>query len=105
MAIERVYIVPFLRPVGEVRMIADSFEGDFVGETSSGIVARYIGNADPSVAGRRVSTAFGRRGRGTRWKTDEAALSPTTSIILMVAITVGLAILLYFMVLWTNPGH
>jgi len=41
----------------------------------------------------------------TSRKTDDAALSPTASVILMVAITVGLAILLYFMVLWTTPGH
>ena len=36
---------------------------------------------------------------------DESALSPGTSLILMVAITVGLAILLYFVILWvgSNP--
>ena len=38
-------------------------------------------------------------------KTDESAMSPSTSMILMVAITVGLAILLYFMVLWSGPNH
>lgn len=153
-------------------MIAESVQGELVGETSSGIVAQPIRNADRSAAARRVRTEIGRQEGGTRrrlvttlaeillgagilsiglkfasywdhwvffptvpnlldsvvlaiaaawllsrgirgwysqvWtsqKTDEAAMSPTTSIILMVAITVGLAILLYFTVLWTTPGH
>lgn len=172
MAFERVFIAPLLRPVGEVRMIAESVQGELVGETSSGIVAQSIRNAVRFSAARRVTTEVGRRERGTRqrfvtimaeillgasilsiglkfasywdhwvffptipnlldslvlaiagalllsrgirgwysevWtsrKPDEAALSPATSLILMVAITVGLAILLYFMVLWTTPGH
>lgn len=86
-------------------MTAESVEGDIVGNRSSGTAARLIGNADPSAAGRRMWSAFGRREQGTRRRPDEAGLSPTTSVILMVAITVGLAILLYFMVLWTTPGH
>ena len=169
---ERVFIAPLLRPVGEVRMIAESVQGELVGETSNGIVAQYIRNADRSAAARRGRVEIGRQEGGARrefvtilaeillgagilsiglkfvsywdhwvffpmipnlldsvvlaiaaalllsrgirgwyaevWtsrKTDEAALSPTTSLILMVAITVGLAILLYFMVLWTTPGH
>lgn len=172
MAFERPFVVPFLRPVGEVRMIAESVQGELVGETSSGIGEQSDRNADRSAAARRIRIEIGgqeggrRRGfvatlaeillgagilsiglkfasywdhwvffptvpnlldsvvlaiasalllsRGIRgwysevWtsrKTDEAAMSPTTSIILMVAITVGLAILLYFMVLWTTPGH
>jgi hypothetical protein len=85
-------------------MIAESVEGEIVSHRSRRIAAWVIRNADGPVAGGRVRGALHRR-PGTRRTTDEAALSPTTSVILMVAITVGLAILLYFMVLWTTPGH
>lgn len=85
-------------------MIAASVEGEIVGR-SRRIAAWVIRNDERSVAGGRVRRAFNHRGRGRHRKADEAALSPTTSVILMVAITVGLAILLYFMVLWTTPGH
>lgn len=91
-------------------MIAESVEGELVGMRSSGIGAAGIGNVHRSGAARAACLLpRGIRRRlfevSTSRKADDAALSPTTSVILMVAITVGLAILLYFMVLWATPSH